>query len=438
MTTMLAGAPPHGARPAAYRRTERLLLPAVFVTNLGNNIQLIASSLLIYKDLGTTLSVGWVYVLVALPQVLLSVLFGRWADRFDRRTLCVVTDILSTLTAAFLPLWLLFGGDGSSAAYGVNLVLAVLSALFMPASLALVKERVPEERLGNFNANYEFAFQGGTMLSGVLGGFAVQFFGATPLFLFNALTFAASALLLFSLGRKPAATATAGAAAEREPTDGSSTGSAEPATETVPEPATPAAPAGPVLRLGLLFSVGSVIVTVANTLLLVVVIDRFHKGAATLGIADALACTGMLAGIALYKRIKDRVDYRLLILAGYGICAGLAFIQPYALATLLPGVFLAGMTFVFGRLPSRTELMRNVADERSGRVFGAANGFGLALSLVLTLVVAYVCDRFGIIQGYATLAAFGTLATVVCVGSLYVRPHSLRSTTGAVAKGSTS
>ncbi|MQY35021.1 hypothetical protein SRB17_29930 [Streptomyces sp. RB17] len=424
MTTLLAGTPPQEAG-AAWRRTERLLLPAVFVTNLGNNIQLIASSLLIYKDSGTTLSVGWVYVLVALPQVLLSVLFGRWADKFDRRTLCVTTDVLSTLTAAFLPLWLVLGGTSTAAAYGVNLVLAVLSALFMPASMALMKERVPAERLGPFNANYEFAFQGGTMLSGVAGGFAVQFFGATPLFFFNAATFAVSAVLLFSLGRRPA-TEPAPAAA----------GTAEPDPETPETEATAPAealPRGPVARLAALFSIGSVIVTVANTLLLVVVVDRFHQGAATLGIADALACTGILIGIAVYKRLQEKADYRLLILVGYGVCAGLAFVQPLALWTLLPGVFLAGLTFVFGRLPARTELMRNIPDNRAGRVFGAANGAGLAVSLVLTLVVAYICDHYGVVRGYATLAAFGTLATVAVVGSLYARPHSLRSSDAAKA-----
>jgi len=407
MSSTLAGDPPQ-VPALASRRVDQRFLPAVFITNLGNNIQLIASSLLIFKDSGTTLSVGWVYILVALPQMLLAVPLGRLADRFDRRKLCVTADVLSALTAAALPVWLLLGGTGTSAVYAVNLGLAVMAALFMPASLALMKERVPQERLGGFNINYEFAYQGGTMLSGVLGGIAVQFVGATPLFVFNAATFAASAVLIFSLGRRP----------ERP----------EPDEWDRREAVTQAAPAtpGPVLRLAVLYSIGSIIVTVANTLLLVVVVRRFHHGAATLGIADALACVGILIGIWIYKRVKDRFDYRLLIGVGYGVCAGLAFIQPQAIWTLLPGVFLAGLTFVFGRLPARSELMRHVPESRTGRVFGAANCFGLAVSVVLTVIVSAISDHHSVVLGYAALATVGTLATIAVIGSLYARPAAVR------------
>ncbi|MFI5631023.1 MFS transporter [Streptomyces sp. NPDC051664] len=422
MTTSLSGVAPDRAS----LRAERLFLPAVFVTNLGNNIQLIAASLLVYKTSGTTLSVGWIYVLVAAPQVALSVLFGRWADRFDRRKLCVTADVLSALTALFLPVWLLFGKDGSNAAYVVSLILAVLSALFMPASLALMKERAHPDRLGSFNANYEIAFQGGSMLSGVLGGFAIQFFGTKPLFFFNAATFIASAVLLFMLGSKPRtapATADTADTADTDPVEPAGTDqAADRAAAVVPAPAT----RGPIVRLGLLFSIGSVIVTVANTLLLVAVVDRFKQGAGTLGIADALAGIGMLGAVFCFKRLKDRVDYRLLILLGYGGCAALAFVQPIAMWTLLPGIFLGGFTFAFGRLPARTELMRTVSGERSGRVFGAANGFGLAMSVVLTILVAHVCDTYGILQGYSTLGAFGVLTTVAVIVSLYLRPNSIR------------
>ncbi|MFJ7944781.1 MFS transporter [Streptomyces sp. NPDC096354] len=416
MTTSLSGVAPDRAA----LRAERLFLPAVFVTNLGNNIQLIAASLLVYKTSGTTLSVGWIYVLVAAPQVALSVLFGRWADRFDRRKLCVTADVLSALTALFLPVWLLFGKDGSSAAYVVSLILAVLSALFMPASLALMKERAHPDRLGSFNANYEIAFQGGSMLSGVLGGFAIQLFGTKPLFFFNAATFIASAVLLFMLGSKPR---TAPGTADTDPAEPAGT---EDGAGRAPAVATAPTTRGPIVRLGLLFSIGSVIVTVANTLLLVAVVDRFKQGAGTLGIADALAGIGMLGAVFCFKRLKDRVDYRLLILLGYGGCAALAFVQPIAMWTLLPGIFLGGFTFAFGRLPARTELMRTVSGERSGRVFGAANGFGLAMSVVLTILVAHVCDTYGILQGYSTLGAFGVLATVAVIVSLYLRPNSIR------------
>ncbi|MDH6122234.1 MFS family permease, partial [Kitasatospora sp. GAS204A] len=222
-------------------RAERLLLPAAFVTNLGNNIQLIAASLLIYRSTGTALSVGWVYIVTALPQVVLSALFGRVADRFDRRTLCLLADVASALAALTLPVWLLAHGSARIGAYVVSFVLACLAALFTPASQALVKERIATERLGTFSSRYEVAVQAGMVLSGLVGGLVAQFAGVVPLFFFNAVTFLASAVCMLLIGRhRPVAQP---ALAERE-------------SERLHD--------GPVVRLGALYCIGSVIVTTAN------------------------------------------------------------------------------------------------------------------------------------------------------------------------------
>jgi MFS family permease len=383
-----------GADPiAASRRAERLLISATFVTFLGNNIQLIASSLLVYRSAGSALSVGWVFILVAVPQVVLSALFGRLADRIDRRKLCAATDVCSGTVALGLPVAIALGLSASAAAYVVSFLLAVLAAIFMPTSNALVRERVLPARLGTVSANYEIAYQGGALISGVAGGFVAQFVGLTPLFYFNAATFFVSAACMLATGRRPDILPDA-------------TG---PAAESAPEAVAVVPARRAVVRLGFLFSLGTVIVTVANTMLLVAVVHRFRQGAGVLGVADALAGVGMLSAIFLYKRIKDRIDYRLLILVGYVGCAALAFVQPIALWTLLVGIFLGGAGYAFGRVPTRAELMREIENERAGRVFGAANAFGLAASVLLTVLVATVIDRAGVVEGYVT---FGVLAGV--------------------------
>jgi hypothetical protein len=178
----------------------------------------------------------------------------------------------------------------------------------------------------------------------------------------------------------------------------------------------------PVLRLGMLFGLGTVIVTVANTLLLVAVVDRFKQGASVLGIADALAMIGMLSAVLFYKKIKDVVDYRYLVLIGYVGCAGLALVQPIALWTLLVGIFFGGMTYALGRVPTRTEMMRGIDESRAGRVFGAANAFGLAGSVVVTVVVSMIVDRYGVVEGYLSLAALAGIPALILTLSLFARP----------------
>ncbi|NUR27448.1 MAG: MFS transporter, partial [Catenulispora sp.] len=158
----------------ATRRAERLLVPAAFVTALGNNVQLIAGALLMIRSDKTMLAVGLLFIAVAVPQAVLSPVFGRLADRYDRRRLWIGCDLTSAVLALALPVWLALGGAKGPGIYAANFALAVVAALFFPVSNALIKERVRPEQVRRFNANYEMATQAGMLLSATVGGLLVQ------------------------------------------------------------------------------------------------------------------------------------------------------------------------------------------------------------------------------------------------------------------------
>jgi MFS-type transporter involved in bile tolerance (Atg22 family) len=85
-----------------------------------------------------------------------------------------------------------------------------------------------------------------------------------------------------------------------------------------------------------------------------------------------------------------------------------------------------------GRLASRTELMRVVEEQRSGRVFGIANSAELAASVVATVIVATIADRVGVVTAFATLAALAAVPMLLIVVSLF-RPHLFRRRGAPVA-----
>src|SRR5438445_12028004 len=99
------------------RRAERLLVPAAFVTALGNNVELIAGALLMIRNDKTMLSVGLLFIAVAVPQAVLSPYFGRLADRYDRRRLWIGCDLTSAVLALALPVWLTAGGAKGPGVY---------------------------------------------------------------------------------------------------------------------------------------------------------------------------------------------------------------------------------------------------------------------------------------------------------------------------------
>ncbi|MFJ5219876.1 MFS transporter [Streptomyces sp. NPDC088354] len=374
-------------------RSHALLLPAVFITSLGNNIQLIAAALLIVRAQGSVLDVGWLFIAVAVPQAVLSPPFGRLADRFDRRTLWVACDALSALAALAMPLGLAMGGARNAVVYGSNFVLAVIAALFVPVSAALVKERVPAGELRRFNAHYEMALQSGMLLSATVGGIALQFFGPTPLCVFNGITFAVSAVLVLATGR----------AGRR--------GVAPRITAGAPAPAAPArSPLGPVIML---YAQGSVVVTVFNALMPVLVIADLHRGPAVVGVVDALGGAGFLVAAAAYRITGARLGDLRLALAGFLLCNVLFALQPrFGVPGLLLLVPLGALLFGQARIASRTLLMASVGEHRVGRAFGVANGWGLAATVAVMLATAAVTARAGTAAGFAAVALVSALAAL--------------------------
>ncbi|KAA2260434.1 MFS transporter [Solihabitans fulvus] len=380
-------------RPGA--AATRLLLPATFITALGNNIQLIASALLLVRSNSTMLAVGWLFIAVALPQAVLSPWFGRLADRFDRRRLWLACDLTSVVAALALPLGLAAGGSGDTVVYASNFALAVVSALFLPASAALIKERVPPADLRRFNAGYEIALQAGMLLSASIGGFALQRFGTTPLFVFNAATFAASALCVFAVGRRPTGLPV----------------SATPVVESV----TASAPLS-TWRLIMLYAQGNIVVTVFNALMPILVLTEMRAGTGLVGIVDAVGGTGFLLAAAAYRAVGSRFTDLRIALVGYLATVLFLVLQPqFGTAGLIATVFCCAATYGQARIASRALLLVTAPPDRVGRVFGLANGIGLASTIVVMLVVSTVTDRTDTRYGFATLAAVTLVLTVVAV-----------------------
>ncbi|WP_344484300.1 MFS transporter [Glycomyces endophyticus] len=397
MTTTIArpAMPPAPAALPPRNRAERLLLPATFITSLGNGIQLVAAAVLVFTTGQSALAVGWLYILVSIPPALLSLWFGTIADRFDRRTLCLIADLVSAVAAAFLPVWILTGGDPGPVAYGIAFALSLLSAMFMPASNALVKERVHPARTARFSAHYEMAMQLGLLLSAAVGGILIHYVGTTPLFMFNGVTFLASAVALWAIRKAPARPDTADHEAGADGLRGA-----------------------PLVRLGLLYACGQTMIMVSNTTLIVLVYDAFHRGAGVYGIVDALAGLGFCVAAALYPRVSARFgEFRTAVAGGIG-CALMSFVLPLHLTALLlavpPAAFMVGLS----RVGMRSILLRSVSERRAGRLFGAVNAAGLGLSAAMTVLVAAIADATHIRYGFYVLGACCALGTAATAFSL--------------------
>jgi hypothetical protein len=401
---------------------EHLLVPAGFVTTAGNAFQITAAAILVFRADQTTLSVGWLFIAVSIPQVALSLLFGRLVDKVDRRILCVLSDLVSAVTALALPVWLWLGGPTSLGSYLANFLLACSAALFMPASNALVKERVLDERLGKYNSHYEVATNSGMLIASSLAGFLVVAFGPTPLFVFNSGTFIASAVLTYLIGRKPQRTAPVETTVDND----------NAVTEKRPAPV-----AQPVKRLAVLYTNGNIGLMVANTVLTALILHTFDKGAWLIGVTDALAGAGFILGAACYPWVSARIRGPQLAL--FGMLGNLAMLalEPLNYIVLMAVIPIAGFCFAQGRIASRTLLMRASPEARVGRIFGGAQAFGLGLGIAATIGLSALADAtsvpysfwgLAILQGAIVIGAYVSLVKPM---SALEKPPAVLETTAA-------
>jgi hypothetical protein len=168
--------------------------------------------------------------------------------------------------------------------------------------------------------------------------------------------------------------------------------------------------------LALLYGQGLVVVTVFNALLPVLIVGEWHRGAAVVGVVDALGGAGFLLAAVAYRRTAVLFGDLRVAFFGFVACNALLVLQPQLGVGPLMGLVLAG-AFVFGqaRIATRSLLMTSVEESRVGRAFGVANGYGLAATVAVMLVTSVVTGRTDTRYGFATLATISVLAAVLAV-----------------------
>ncbi|MGW0811422.1 MFS transporter, partial [Nonomuraea sp. NPDC002799] len=193
---------------AAFGSGYHRLVSAAGVSAVGDGLRFAALPLLAAALLPDAFQVSVVTAATTVPWLLFGLPAGAYADRFERRRLMVLADLLraGTLVAAtgLLALgWLTFWP-----LVAVAFLLGVGEVLFDCASFALLPSVVAAERLEAANGRL-FAVQttGRDLVGHVLGGVLFAAGRAVPLLL-DALSFLASAALLRGIpGSRPAGAA---------------------------------------------------------------------------------------------------------------------------------------------------------------------------------------------------------------------------------------
>lgn len=285
-----------------------------FITNLGTGIQTITAAFLTLSLTGSVSSVGLLFFLATLPKIAASIFAGHIADRFNKKWVMVLCDIASALTIGAMAIIGAFG-DGViplSAIYIGTFVVSLFESIFSPVSNAMIGDLARSDQQAKISARFESAIQLGALLSVALGGFFVAWFGAIVLFGFNALSFVLSALITSQIRMHSS-----------PQTNEKETQASDQSTPVFHTPSFRVRGAS-----ALLFGMGRVVITVSNTLLVVLVIQYHGNGIEMLGLTDALAGLGVLVASLVFVRIHKKLGDMVTVFIGYGGCATFIVLQP--------------------------------------------------------------------------------------------------------------
>lgn len=168
------------------------------VSLLGDWFNLIAAAELITELSDSGVAISYLFLARFLPLFLFSPLAGVLADRYNRKTLMIVSDVLrSVVVLGFLivgvtgQVWLF---------YVLTVAQFALSALFTPARSAVVAMVVDRKELVTANALDSFTWSTMLALGALLGGVVAAVFGAETAFFLDSLTFVLSAWLIGRVG----------------------------------------------------------------------------------------------------------------------------------------------------------------------------------------------------------------------------------------------
>ncbi len=175
-------------------RNYRYLWFGQVISLLGDWFNLIASAQLITEFSNSGIAISALFLARFLPLFLFTPFAGVLADRYNRRTIMIVSDLLRAATVlSFLlvrvthQIWLL---------YLLTVIQFTLSALFTPARSAILVNVVRERELIAANALDSFTWSTMLALGSLLGGLVAALFGADVAFILDALTFLLSAWVI--------------------------------------------------------------------------------------------------------------------------------------------------------------------------------------------------------------------------------------------------
>ncbi|HKW08221.1 MAG TPA: MFS transporter [Candidatus Dormibacteraeota bacterium] len=177
----------------------RLLFGGTLLSLFGDFFSYVAVAWLVLQLTGSSLALGTVLVVQALPRAALMVVGGALADRFTPRLTMLASMLLRAAFVGPLAILVLTGRVQLWHVYAIAAVFGIVDAFFYPARSSILPRVVSDRELEPGNAVLNVTGMASVIVGPVLGGLVVASFGIGWAFVGDAACFVLGFLFILAL-----------------------------------------------------------------------------------------------------------------------------------------------------------------------------------------------------------------------------------------------
>ncbi len=375
------------------------LLAANTISQVGNQFSALAIPWFVLATTGSASQTGITVAVGVVPMILVGIFGGAIVDRLGYKTSSIISDLLSGLSVALIPLLHQTVGIAFWQLLALVFLGAVLDGPGRTARMALYPELVHRAGLDldRANAGYQTTSRVAELLAPPLAGVLIAVIGASNLLWLNAASFLISTIVI---ARFVPVIATGVSKAPMGGWRGYLDEVGEGFQFVFARPV--------LVWMTVSFAIGSLVAEPLYAVILPVYATEEWGSAVQLGVVFSALGAGSLIGNGLYVALSHRLSRGAILIGGFAVRA-LAF----SVMILTPDWWLVAVAVFVGAVAlepinpmTMTVMQEQVPARMRGRVFGARGALQVSTLPVGIVVYGFLMSSLGL---RGTLAVFVAL-----------------------------
>ncbi len=170
------------------------------ISTMGSSLASLGAAIIVYRLTGSALSVGLMLMATALPTLFIGPIAGVFVDRYDRKRIMIIVDILRAVLVVLIPFLIPYN---IAWLYIIIMLISSMGQFFDPAHASVLPEIASDEELAAANSFIAISSFGSTAIGFAASGLLASQFQIEWAFFLDGLSFLISAVCIMLVKLEP-------------------------------------------------------------------------------------------------------------------------------------------------------------------------------------------------------------------------------------------